>query len=175
MEETGCSWNCYGYRRKYRVSLFYLPGTDHRHTATMKRLFKYLRLGPLGEPLCTHSCTKGEELNGIVCQSWENMRDQHRHQEQMYSEIWRRGGWTNTMCFLTYWDLSWVEQEKRWKKRRDNSPFCSSGPWMCPSCSHWGEGVKTHLSAWISFHRGLACGKDSSSPFSCPFFLNAQI
>lgn len=119
----------------------------------------------------THSCTKGEELNDIACQSWENMCAQHRHQDQMYAEIWRGGGWTNTTCFLTCWDPSWVEQEKWWSKRRDNSPSCSSGPWVHPGCSQRVEEADTHLSARINFHQGLICRKDCASPFSCPFFL----
>lgn len=51
-----------------------------------------------------------------------NMREHalNRHQEQMYTEVWRRGGSSNCASWqagITHW----MEQEKLWKYRRQFS------------------------------------------------------
>lgn len=51
-----------------------------------------------------------------------NMREHalNRHQEKMYTEVWRRGGSSN--CASWQADIThWMEQEKLWKYRRQFS------------------------------------------------------
>lgn len=69
MEETNCSLNCCGYRRKYKVCLFYLSGIDHMALSYDVESVRVSEVRPTWRTIAYHWCSKGEELKDIVCQS----------------------------------------------------------------------------------------------------------